>query len=138
MSTFHLRVVAYNKVFFDDEAQSVNVPASDGGYQILASHEECLVAVSPGNVEITDAAGKKIDAVCGNGMMAFHRGENRGELLVDTIELPEEIDIRRAQEAKERAQERTRLKQSIIEHEQSKAALSRAMARLKEASKYKK
>ncbi|BAK47108.1 MAG: FoF1 ATP synthase subunit delta/epsilon [Eubacterium sp.] len=138
MSTFHLRVVAYNKVFFDDEAQSVNVPASDGGYQILASHEECLVAVSPGNVEITDAAGKKIDAVCGNGMMAFHRGENRGELLVDTIELPEEIDIRRAQEAKERAQERMRLKQSIIEHEQSKAALSRAMARLKEASKYKK
>ena len=138
MSTFHLRVVAYNKVFFDDEAQSVNVPASDGGFQILASHEECLVAVSPGNVEITDAAGKKIDAVCGNGMMAFHRSENRGELLVDTIELPEEIDIRRAQEAKERAQERMRLKQSIIEHEQSKAALSRAMARLKEASKYKK
>ena len=138
MSTFHLRVVAYNKVFFDDEAQSVNVPASDGGYQILASHEECLVAVSPGNVEITDAAGKKIDAVCGNGMMAFHRGENRGELLVDTIELPEEIDIRRAQEAKVRAQERMRLKQSIIEHQQSKAALSRAMARLKEASKYKK
>ena len=56
---------------------------------------------------------------------------NRVTILVDTAERPEEIDVRRAEEAKERAEERLRQKQSIREYHLSKAALARAMARLK-------
>ena len=41
---------------------------------------------------------------------------NRVTLLVDTAEKPEEIDIRHAQEQKERAEERIRQKQSIQEY----------------------
>ena len=44
--------------------------------------------------------------------------------------------IRRAQEAKERAEERLRQHQSKMEYYRSTASLSRAMARLKEANKY--
>ena len=58
----------------------------------------------------------------GNWMeVAFGRGfaevvNNRVTLLVDTAEKPEEIDIRHAQEQKERAEERIRQKQSIQEY----------------------
>ncbi len=52
-------------------------------------------------------------------------------LLADTVERPEEIDIKRAKEAKERAEERMRQKQSIREYYQTQAALNRALSRLK-------
>ena len=56
-------------------------------------------------------------------------------LLVDTAELPEEIDVKRAQQAKERAEERLRQRESMKEYYYSKAALARAMARLKVTKK---
>ena len=52
-------------------------------------------------------------------------------MLADSVERPEDIDLKRAQEAKERAKEQLRQKQSIREYHLSKAALARAMARLK-------
>ena len=60
---------------------------------------------------------------------------NRVSILVDTAEHPEEIDVRRAREAKERAREQLRQKQSIQEYYMSKASLARAMSRLRYSSK---
>ena len=51
--------------------------------------------------------------------------------MADTAESPEEIDIRRANEAKLRAEELLRQKQSIKEYYHTQAALNRAMNRLK-------
>ena len=47
---------------------------------------------------------------------------------------PEEVDVNRAKEALERAQERLRQKQSIQEYHMNQLALSRAMARLRVTS----
>ena len=52
-------------------------------------------------------------------------------LVCLSVELPEEIDKRRAEEAKERAEEELRQKQSVLEHLQSQANLARAMERIK-------
>ena len=52
---------------------------------------------------------------------------NRATVIVDTCESPEDIDVRRAKEAKERAEERLRQKQSIQEYYRSKASLARAV-----------
>ena len=57
-------------------------------------------------------------------------------LLADTVELPEEIDINRANEAKLRAQEKLRQKQSIKEYYQTQASLNRAMNRLKVTARH--
>ena len=60
---------------------------------------------------------------------------NRVTILVDTAEKPEEIDIKRAKEARERAEEQLRQKQSMQEYYTSKASLTRAMLRLRATSK---
>ena len=135
MSTFKCKVVTYNKVFFDGEASAVTIPALDGELQVLANHEACVVGITPGQIEITDASGKKIGGVCGSGFLEFLTEENMASILVDTIELPEEIDVRRAQEAKERAEEELRQKKSIMEYYHTEAALARALARLKVSGK---
>ena len=64
------------------------------------------------------------------------KGAGQVEILVDTIERPEEIDIRRAKEAKERAEERLLQHKSRMEYYRNTTSLARAMARLKEANKY--
>ena len=56
---------------------------------------------------------------------------NRAKLFCLTVERPEEIDIRRAEEARDRAEEQLRQQQSIVEYHRSQAALARAMTRLR-------
>ena len=64
-----------------------------------------------------------------NNIAVLHN--NRVTLLVETAEKPEEIDVRRAEEAKQRAEERLRQKQSMVEYRTTQAALARALSRLK-------
>lgn len=135
METFHLKLIAYDEIFYDDEAASIVLPALDGEMQILPHHEDYVIALKEGEIRITAPDGKVIPAVCGSGFVEIK--QNSAEVLVDTIERPEEIDVRRAREAKERIEERMRQQQSQLEYHRNSASLARAMARLKEASKYK-
>lgn len=130
MNTFKLKIIASDKTFFDDEAQQLVVPLVDGGSQgFLARHENCVVPIDSGEMKITDSQGKEISAYVGNGFLEFL--DNTALLVCISAELPEEIDERRAQEAKERAEEDMRLKQSQLEYYHSQANLARAMDRLK-------
>ena len=79
--------------------------------------------------------GKMIPAGCGSGFAEVN-SDTQVEILVDTIERPEEIDVRRAKEAKERAEERLLQHKSRMEYYRNTASLARAMARLKEANNY--
>ena len=117
------------------DAAAVVLPAIDGEVQILTNHEECVVALKTGEVRIGTPKGEMIPAVCGSGF-AEVTSDNQVEILVDTIERPEEIDIRRAKEAKERAEERLLQHKSRMEYYRNTTSLARAMARLKEANKY--
>ena len=56
---------------------------------------------------------------------------NRVTLIVDTAERPEDIDVRRAREQRERAEEQLRQKQSTQEYYHTQASLARAMNRLR-------
>ena len=56
---------------------------------------------------------------------------NRASVLVNTAERPEDIDVKRAEEAKERAEEQLRQKQSIQQYYHTQASLARAMNRLR-------
>ena len=69
-------------------------------------------------------------AVVGAGVA--QTANNRVIILVDSAERPEDIDEIRAKEAKERAEEQLRQKQSVYEYRMSKASLARAVSRLKE------
>ena len=55
-------------------------------------------------------------------------------MLVDTCETAEEIDVRRAEEAKERALEQLRQKQSVGEFKMTQSSLARALSRLEFSS----
>ncbi|MDD6744009.1 MAG: ATP synthase F1 subunit epsilon [Roseburia porci] len=133
MNTFYLKVIACDRVFFEGKCQQVILPLFDGQQAIQAHHENMVFSVEVGEIEIQKEDGSIVKGVTGTGFAQIIN--NRAMVIVDTCEYPEEIDVRRAQEAKERAEEQLRQKQSIEEYHMSKASLARAMARLKAGNK---
>lgn len=100
MNTFKLKIVASDKVFFDGDCRQLVLPiADDGLYGFLANHENMVAPVEFGEMKITDADGKVIDAFIGDGFIEFF--DNTANVVCISAELPENIDKRRAQEAKE-------------------------------------
>ena len=132
-NTFYLKVIAANRVFYSGRCRSIIVPEFDGQKGILAHHEDMVIAVDEGEMRFQPEGSDNWEyAVVGMGFVEIVN--NRVTLLVETAEHPEEIDIARAREAKERAEEQLRQKQSIQEYYHSRASLARAMTRLKATS----
>ena len=124
-NTFYLKIISANRVFYSGRCRSLIVPEYDGQKEILAHHEDMVIAIDDGEMRFQPEGSENWEyAVVGMGFVEIVN--NRVTLLVETAERPEEIDVARAREAKERAEE-----QSIHEYYHSRASLARAMARLK-------
>ena len=128
-TTFSIRLIASDHLFYDGPCTGVIIPALDGQREVLAHHESVIMAIDCGELKIKMPDGTWQIAIVGSGFARVSHG--RVYVLVDTAERPEEIDVKRAQEAKERALEKIRQKQSIQEYYHTQASLSRAMARLR-------
>mgnify|MGYP000574495044 CR=1 FL=1 len=127
MADFHVKIISSNRTFYEGVCHCLILPAVDGEMAVMAHHESEIVAVKAGEMRFQAA-------VVGQGFCEI--ANNRVMLLADTIEKPEEIDRIRAQEALERAKERLRQKQSISEYYSTRAAMARALVRLKETEKF--
>ena len=132
-NSFYLKIIAANRVFYSGRCRSIIVPEYDGQKEILAHHEDMVIAVNDGEMRFQPEGSDNWEyAVVGIGFVEIVN--NRVTLLVESAERPEEINVARAREAKERAEEQMRQKQSIHEYYHSRASLARAMARLKATS----
>lgn len=133
MSTFSLKVIACDRIFFDDECEEITLPLIDGEKGVLANHANMAFAIAVGELNIKKTDGEVITGIVGSGYAQMQ--DNKVTVVVETAEYPEEIDTRRAKEAKERAEEQLRQKQSQQEYHRSQASLARAMQRLKAGNK---
>ena len=129
METFSLKIISSDKIFYEGPCQYLTVPAPDGQKGVLPHHENMVIAVDPVELHFKTPDGEWVTAAVSMGFAEIMN--NRVSVLVNTAERPEDIDVKRAEEAKERAEERLRQKQSIQEYHLSQASLARAMARLK-------
>ena len=130
MTSFYLKIVASDHVFFSGRCESLAVPAEDGEVGILPHHEAMILATKEGEVRFRPGGeGNWRKAITGRGIVQV--ANNRIIILVDTAERPEDIDEARAREALARAKEQLRQKQSLREFKMSQASMARALSRLK-------
>ena len=134
MKTFGLNIIASDKEFYRGRGINIILPARDGEFSIMAHHADMMISVVPGEMRFQTEDERWHMAVVGNGFAQIIN--NRVTVLADSIEKPENIDVKRAQEAMERAQEQLRQKQSMQEYYISKASMARAMARMKANKKH--
>ena len=132
MDTFGLKIIASDKVFYEGRCRKLIIPTPDGEKGILPNHENMVIAIAVGTAKV-ELAGEEEwrELAVGTGFAEIVN--NRVTLLVDTAERPEDIDVRRAQEQQERAEEQMRQKQSTQEYYHTQASLARAMTRLRVA-----
>ena len=135
MTTFWLKVIASDHVFYNGNCEALVVPAHDGEVGILPHREAMILAIQDGELKFRIPGEQEYHhAVVGLGIVQVVN--NRVTVVVDTAERPEDIDEVRAKQALERAKEQLRQKQSIREYYMSKASMARALSRLK-ASQHK-
>ena len=125
---FNLKILTPERQFFDGDVEAVTASAPDGKVTVLADHTPFIMPVIVGLISIKKD-GIWEDSVNSEGFMEVRY---EGVLIfVQACEHPDEIDTRRAEEARRRAEEKLRQKQSMNEYRQSRIALARAMARLR-------
>ena len=101
MNTFGLNVIASDKDFYHGRGKSISLPAKDGAITILAHHADMMVAIVPGEMRFQAEDNTWYTAIVGGGFAQIIN--NRVTVLADSIEKPEDIDLKRARDAKERA-----------------------------------
>ena len=142
MESFKLHFMASEHMVYDGDAESVSLMTTEGNIGILAHHSNLIMAVVPGIVEYVPAGESAKEAglsgrqsvVVSDGLLKVENNEVM--ILVDTAELPEEIDEARARRAEEQAREALKRANSNRDVALASAELSRAMSRIK-ASKHK-
>lgn len=129
MAKFELEIVTPEKKFFKGEVESVNLTTLNGKVQILANHVPYVTGLVPGVVKIVENGKEKVGSLSG-GFIQF--ADNKGLILADAAEWPQEIDVNRAKEAKERAENRLKNKknQDDLDITRAELALRRAIARI--------
>ena len=131
--TFHLEIIATDRIFFSGEVEHLVITAIDGLLGIMAGHEPLVTSLPTGELKYLVNGEWKYAAISEGFIQVM---PDKAVILADSCELPEEIDIKRAEEARERAEELMRQKQSIREYYETQAALNRAMNRLKVSQKH--
>ena len=129
MNSFDISILAADKPFFNGKCESIIIPTSDGLYGIWANHQNLISDIIPGMLEIRKQNGETVKAAVSEGIVKVEDGNVL--VLVDTIELPEEIDINRAKRNADRAKEELLQKRSIRDYYQAQARMARALNRMK-------
>lgn len=126
--TIAIDIVTPERVVFKEQVEMVIVSALDGYLGVLPGHAPLVTGIKIGIVKIKKD-GEEILIPTSGGIMEVR--PEQITLVVSTAELPHEIDIERAEKAKERAEERLSDKHANIDEARAQAALDRAIARLR-------
>ena len=129
-ANIRLQVVTPEKYVVDEDAQIAVAPGVLGEFGVLVGHTPFLTALKIGTIRYTDAKGaERFVFVSGGFAEAL---PNKVTVLAESAERRKDIDLKRAQNAMERAQQRmAQEKSDDIDFARAKAALERAIHRIK-------
>jgi F-type H+-transporting ATPase subunit epsilon len=128
VSTFLLEVVTPERKVYSDHVNMVIAKGVEGELGILPNHIPLVtpLKIAPFTVK---RQGQKDEVIAVHGGFMEVR-KDKVVILAESAELPGQIDIDRAQAAKERAEKRLAAKRDEIDFRRAELALQRAMNRL--------
>ncbi|MBW7455869.1 F0F1 ATP synthase subunit epsilon [Paenibacillus sepulcri] len=127
MSTFLLEIVTPERKVYAEDVNMVIVKGQEGELGILPNHIPLVTPLRIAPIVIKKDRSEEVIAVNG-GFLEVRK--DKVVILAESAELPGDIDIDRAQEAKRRAEERLDSKRDEYDHRRAELALQRAINRL--------
>ncbi len=124
---FTVQIITPDRTFYEGEASLVEFNTTEGEIGVYKNHIPLTVIIKPGVLTITEDGGVK--------KAALHSGfaqilQDKVVFLAEVIEWPDEIDVQRAEAAKERAERLIREKDPKTDIARAETALMRALARI--------
>ena len=132
MKAFSVEIVTPIKVLNQESVQYLRCPGIDGSFGIMKNHREGVFALDIGAIKIETNSNTEWFSTSGGFVEV---SSEKIELLLESVEKSNEIDIKRATEALERAKNRKKNPQEKVDDIRLEASLSRAINRLRVSKK---
>lgn len=129
---FDVEIITPDRVFYKGETDFLEFTTSEGDIGIYKNHIPLTTVLAPGAVTIHNGEETVVAAV--HSGFAEILGE-KVTLLAELAEWPDEIDVKRAEEAKERAEQRIAEKAEDLDLRRAEFALRKALIRIDVAKK---
>lgn len=124
---FQVEIICPDHMFYQGEASMIEFNTSEGQVGILKNHVPETLILRPGVVTITTSHEKQQAALHGGFAEVL---KEKVTILAQAAEWPREIDVARAEEAKERAEKRLSDKRQDLDVLRAELSLKRALVRL--------
>lgn len=128
---FHLDIITPTSIESFEQVDYIRIPSIDGLIGVQAKHAKAMIGLDTGEVRIT--LNKKHFFYSTSGGFADIAGEGV-QLLLETAEKAETIDVNRANNAAERA--KNHLKNPKADLDRAQAAINRAKNRITISKKF--
>ncbi|GAA0125869.1 MULTISPECIES: F0F1 ATP synthase subunit epsilon [Clostridium] len=126
-NSFKLIIVTPDKELYNGNVVKLSSESSDGKFGILPNHMAMVSEVIPTIVNFQDVNGKEYKCFTSSGVIKVRK--NEVTILCNAAEWPEDIDKKRAESAKKRAEDRLKNKNEI-DVKRAELALKRSLLRL--------
>jgi F-type H+-transporting ATPase subunit epsilon len=137
MPSLHVKMVTAERQLADEQADMVIAPGGAGEIGILPRHIPLITTLKPGELRIRKADEEQLFAV-GGGVLEVRNIEGGSEVIVlaDTAERAEDLDLERANAARQKAEQHLTDKSEAVDAVAAQAALLRAIARIRVAERH--
>ena len=130
--TFEFEIVTPEKLVVRDVAEEMQIPGKNGYLGILPGHAPLITELGVGEISYRNQGYTHRLAVAWGFAEVL---PSKVTVLAETAERADEINVRRAEEAKQRAEERLKSADPNTDFDRAEQALQRADARLQVAGK---
>ena len=129
--SFHVEIRTPEQLVYEGDVTSIRAPGIEGNFEILAEHLPFLTALDLGEIRIRESEVPQVMAISGGVFEVLRTGVTA---LVETAEWASEIDVERAENARDRAESQLEANAPDLNRPRAEAALARAQNRIKVAN----
>ncbi len=133
MDTLRLEIVTPERLALSDDVRQVTLPGVSGEMTILPRHAPLMTLLNPGELVIKRSDGEEISYAVGGGVVEVR--PDKVVVLADAAEREDEIDIARAEAARQRAERLLKEGVPPEQRRQLELSLRKAYARLRVAQR---
>ena len=132
MGVIKFKIITPKGLFYEGEADIINLPLTKGMTGILPSHFPLVSTIEIGELVFRYKGVSRTLAISGG---VLHVQKEETLILANSIEFKEDIDLDRAKESEKRAIERLEKKDSALDIKRAEIALRKSLNRIKIAEK---
>ena len=129
--TFQLEIVTPEKLVVKEAVEEAQIPGLEGYLGILPGHAPLITELGVGIITYRAGGTTKTLSVAWGFAEVL---QDKVTILAETVERPDEIDVARAQQAKERAEQLLKSNDPELDYDRAQDDLRRAETRLKVAT----